>query len=120
MGWLTSEELRWDDRGRVLTDSPATYKIPTAADVPPIFNVQLYPQDNREDTIYASKAVGEPPLMLALSVWCALKDAVASLADYRSSPRLDIPATPERVLAAIAALQTERSAAASGGGDRHA
>jgi xanthine dehydrogenase large subunit len=119
MGWVTTEELRWDASGRVLTDSPATYKIPTAADVPAIFNVQLYQEDNREDTLYASKAVGEPPLMLALSVWCALKDAVASLADYRISPRLDIPATPEKVLGAIMALQAERAAATTGG-DEHA
>ena len=102
MGWMTTEELRWDDQGRLLTIGAATYKIPTAADVPPVFNVALMEnQPNEEATIYHSKAVGEPPFMLAMSVWSALRDAISSLADYRISPDLDIPATPERVFWAI-------------------
>lgn len=105
MGWLTSEELKWDDSGRLLSNSPANYKIPAIGDTPPVFNVDLYPQPNREDTVFKSKAVGEPPLMLPISVWCALRDAIASVSDYQLSPALDTPATPERVLFAIEALK---------------
>ena len=102
MGWLTTEELLWDDKGCLLTRSPSSYKIPTIGDTPVHFNVELLPDSqNRKATIYHSKGVGEPPLMLAISVWSALRDAVASLADYRYSPRLDTPATPERVLGAV-------------------
>ncbi|GAB5414397.1 MAG: xanthine dehydrogenase molybdopterin binding subunit [Congregibacter sp.] len=99
MGWLTCEELAWNDEGRLLTDGPATYKIPAIGDTPEIFNVELLPDSpNSEATVFRSKAVGEPPLMLAISVWSALRDAVSSLADYRYHPPLDTPATPERVL----------------------
>ena len=105
MGWLTTEELLWDDDGRVISNSPANYKIPTAYDVPEAFNVQLYHEENTEQTVYHSKAVGEPPLMLALSVWCALKDACASFADYKINPPLDAPATPEQVYYAIQAAK---------------
>jgi xanthine dehydrogenase large subunit len=102
MGWLTTEELWWDADGRLRTHGPSTYKIPGSRDVPPVFNARILADaPNREATIFHSKAVGEPPLMLAISVWLAIRDAVASLADYRVAPRLDAPATPERVLAAI-------------------
>ena len=105
MGWLTTEELWWDDAGRLRTHAPSTYKIPACGDRPKIFNVELLAgASNREETIYRSKAVGEPPLMLAISVLHALSDAVASVADYKVCPRLDPPATPERVLKAIDAL----------------
>ncbi|WP_226662513.1 xanthine dehydrogenase molybdopterin binding subunit [Microbulbifer aggregans] len=97
MGWVTSEELLWNDQGRIISDSPANYKIPTAGDVPEIFNVDFFQRPNAEETVYRSKAVGEPPLMLAISVWCALRDACASLAAYRYSPPLGVPATPEQV-----------------------
>ena len=108
-GWLTSEELWWDDAGRLRTHAPSTYKIPTAGDIPAIFNVRLVEHEpNREDSIYRSKAVGEPPLMLALSVYHAIRDAVASVADYRVAPALDAPATPEAVLNAVDALQGTR------------
>lgn len=108
MGWLTSEELAWDADGRLLTTGPATYKIPAVGDTPADFRVELLPDSpNAEATIFRSKAVGEPPLMLAISVWSALRDAVASLADYRCQPPLDTPATPERVLAACEALRGE-------------
>ena len=81
VGWLTCEELKWDARGRLLTDGPATYKIPAIADAPPVFNVRLLENaPNSEETIFRSKAVGEPPLMLAISAWCAIRDAIASLA----------------------------------------
>ncbi len=106
MGWLTTEELWWDDEGRLRTHAPSTYKIPLASDRPRVFNVDLAEwSENREETIYRSKAVGEPPLMLAISVLHALSDAVASVADYAACPRLDPPATPERVLAAVDRLR---------------
>jgi xanthine dehydrogenase large subunit len=102
MGWLTSEELWWDAEGRLRTHGPSTYKIPASRDVPPIFNARMLADaPNRAATIFRSKAIGEPPLMLAISVWLAIRDAIASLADHRLAPRLDAPATPERVLAAI-------------------
>lgn len=102
MGWLTTEELWWDDKGRLRTHAPSTYKIPLAGDRPAIFNVKLAEWSvNKEPTIRRSKAVGEPPFMLPISVLEALSMAVASVADYRECPRLDAPATPERVLKAI-------------------
>jgi xanthine dehydrogenase large subunit len=103
-GWLTTEELVFDDKGRLLTHSPATYKIPTASDRPGHFNIALWDGENVEPTINRSKAVGEPPFMLAISVFSALCQAVAAVApEARTMPRLDAPATPERVLAAVAA-----------------
>ena len=99
MGWLTSEELVWDEQGKLLTNGPASYKIPAIGDVPADLRVTLLEnRKNPEDTVFHSKAVGEPPFMLGISVWCAIKDAVASLADYRLQPNIDAPATPERVL----------------------
>ena len=108
MGWLTTEELVWDKRGRLWTHAPSTYKIPVASDRPRIFNVHLMENaPNREATIHRSKAVGEPPLMLAISVLHALSDAVASVGDHRVCPRLDAPATPERVLDAVERVRAE-------------
>ncbi|NDL63146.1 xanthine dehydrogenase molybdopterin binding subunit [Acerihabitans arboris] len=105
MGWLTSEELVWNAQGRLLTDGPATYKIPTIGDTPARLDVRLLAnRANPKQTVFHSKAVGEPPFMLAISVWCAIRDAVASLADYRRLPAIDAPATPERVLTAVDAL----------------
>lgn len=105
-GWLTSEELWWDDAGRLRTHAPSTYKIPLASDRPKVFNVALADWSvNREPTIRRSKAVGEPPFMLGTSVFEAIGHAVASLAGYRESPRLDAPATPERVLMAAERLR---------------
>lgn len=97
MGWLTTEDLKWDDNGAMISNSPANYKIPTAFDVPPVFNVALFDRANNEETIYRSKAVGEPPLMLAISVWSALRDACSSLSDYQCSPEMPAPATAEAV-----------------------
>ena len=108
MGWLTTEELWWDDRGRLRTHAPSTYKIPLASDRPAVFNVALADWSvNREPTIRRSKAVGEPPFMLGVSVFEALGMAVASLADYRLCPRLEAPATPERLLFAMERLRGE-------------
>lgn len=101
MGWLTTEELNWDDSGRIISNGPATYKIPTAADMPNVFNTRLFDRPNEEETIYNSKAVGEPPFMLGMAVWMALRDAAASVSDYKVNPPMDTPATPERVLSAV-------------------
>ena len=102
LGWMTMEELWWNGEGTLMTHAPSTYKIPGSRDVPPVFNVHILKDSpNREETVYRSKAVGEPPLMLAISVWLAVRDAVASLADHRISVRLDPPATAETVLNAV-------------------
>ena len=109
MGWLTTEELVFGEDGRLLTHAPSTYKIPTCSDVPADFRVELFdPGHNREPTIHRSKAVGEPPLMLALSVFSAVTLALASLAPGRVPP-LDAPATPEAILRAADAMRTESS-----------
>jgi xanthine dehydrogenase large subunit len=113
VGWLTSEELWWDDKGRLMTHAPSSYKIPTAYDWPCTFNVDLIPWSrNREDSIYRSKAVGEPPLMLAMSVFYAIRDAIAAAAGG-GLPQLDAPATPERVLGAIEELRTRQASGAA-------
>ena len=105
MGWLTTEELVFDENARLLTHAPSTYKIPTCSDVPADFRVTLFePGRNREPTIHRSKAVGEPPLMLSLSVFSAITDALASLAPGRVPP-LDAPATPEAILRAADAMR---------------
>ena len=100
-GWLTTEELVWDDKGRLLTHAPSTYKIPTCSDRPRVFNVGLWDQPNREDTVGKSKAVGEPPFNLGISAFLALSDAVAAAGDGSVYPSLDAPATAERVLMAV-------------------
>ncbi|WP_374303210.1 xanthine dehydrogenase molybdopterin binding subunit [Ferrovibrio sp.] len=105
LGWLTMEELWWDDAGRLRTHAPSTYKIPTARDLPADFRVRLvHGRANPAQTVYRSKAVGEPPFMLAISGWLALKDAVVAAAGTQRV-RLDAPATPERVLLAIEAAK---------------
>ncbi|HET6469864.1 MAG TPA: xanthine dehydrogenase molybdopterin binding subunit [Geminicoccaceae bacterium] len=106
MGWLTTEELWWDEQGRLRTHAPSTYKIPACSDRPKVMNIRIAEGiSNREETIHRSKAVGEPPLMLAISVLHAISDAVASVADHKLCPRLDAPATPERVLKAVEELR---------------
>ncbi|WP_279482040.1 xanthine dehydrogenase molybdopterin binding subunit [Aureimonas sp. SK2] len=106
MGWLTMEELWWDKAGRLRTHAPSTYKIPTANDRPDDLRVALWDKGrNPADTIFRSKAVGEPPFMLALSVFSALGDAVCAAGDHRRFPDLDAPATPERILAAVEAVR---------------
>jgi xanthine dehydrogenase large subunit len=102
MGWLTTEELVYDERGRLLTHAPSTYKIPTANDRPARMEIAIWERGhNEEPTIHRSKAVGEPPLMLAISVFSALTQAVAAAAPGKGLPKLDAPTTPERILAAI-------------------
>ncbi|MCE5363577.1 xanthine dehydrogenase molybdopterin binding subunit [Pseudomonas anguilliseptica] len=118
MGWLTMEELVWNGKGKLMTNGPASYKIPAIADMPLDLRVNLVEnRKNPEDTVFHSKAVGEPPFMLGIAVWCAIKDAVASLADYRVQPQIDAPATPERVLWGVEQMkklqQTAKSAAAA-------
>ena len=103
-GWLTTEELVWDDTGRLRTHAPSTYKIPACGDRPDVFNVDLWDGRNREDTIYRSKAVGEPPFMLGNAVFFALSDAVA--ASGATYPDLQAPATAEAVLAAVGRAQS--------------
>ena len=112
LGWLTMEELVWNDKGKLMTNGPASYKIPAVADMPLDLRVKLVEnRKNPEDTVFHSKAVGEPPFMLGISVWCAIKDAVASLADYRAQPQIDAPATPERVLWGVEQMRRLKQAA---------
>jgi xanthine dehydrogenase large subunit len=111
MGWLTMEELVWHPAdgspkaGLLTTHAPSTYKIPTANDCPPVFNVKLYQGDNVEDTIHRSKAAGEPPLLLPFSVFFAIRDAVSSVGLHRVDPPLSAPATSESILKAINAVR---------------
>ena len=102
MGWLTTEQLVWNDKGALSTHAPSTYKIPATGDIPEHFKINLWHEPNREDTVFGSKAVGEPPLMLAISVFEALRAAVAAtIADGRTPVRMDAPATAENVLRAL-------------------
>ncbi len=101
MGWLTTEQLVWNDKGLLTTHAPSTYKIPTAGDVPEHFKVALWPDPNPEDNVFGSKAVGEPPFMLAISVYEALRDAVANARGDGQAVRLTAPATAENVLGAL-------------------
>jgi xanthine dehydrogenase large subunit len=110
MGWLTTEELCWDQEGMLMTHAPSTYKIPAVSDCPPDFRVKLYDNINVKETIHRSKAVGEPPLLLSFSVFNAIRDAVASTAGYRLEPTLNAPATPEAILNAVALLRSQSSA----------
>ena len=102
------EELIWNDAGVLQTNAPSSYKIPACSDCPLHFNVTvLDTAPNQEDSVFSSKAVGEPPLMLAISVFQAIKDAIVAAAGHaRRSPRLDAPATPERILKAIQDLHS--------------
>ncbi len=107
MGWLTTEELVWNAEGKLATHAPSTYKIPATGDVPAHFKVQLWHEANREDNVGGSKAVGEPPFMLAISVYEALRNAVAAArpADEQAAPvRLQAPATAEQVLRSLGRL----------------
>ena len=110
-GWLTMEELWWDDAGRLRTHAPSTYKIPACSDRPKVLNIRLFDNANAEPTIYRSKAVGEPPFMLGISALHAISDAVASVADHKICPRIDPPATPEKVLAAVERLRAQATPA---------
>ncbi|XLY86553.1 xanthine dehydrogenase molybdopterin binding subunit [Ectopseudomonas mendocina] len=116
MGWLTMEELVWNAKGKLMTNGPASYKIPAIADMPIDLRVKLVEnRKNPEDTVFHSKAVGEPPFMLGIAAWCALKDAVASLADYKVQPQIDAPATPERVLWGVEQMRKLKAQAKTAG-----
>ncbi len=104
MGWLTTEELVFDPKGRLATHAPATYKIPVASDVPPVFNTRLHMRPNPTASVYRSKAVGEPPLMLAISVYSAILDAVHAT-NRKGHPKLEAPCTPESILNAVRSLE---------------
>ena len=111
MGWLTTEELWWNREGRLMTHAPSTYKIPAVSDTPAEFNVRLYRNRNAEPTVFRSKAVGEPPLLLPFSVLLAIRDAVAAaVPDATDAPPLRAPATPEAILDAIDALHATLAA----------
>jgi xanthine dehydrogenase large subunit len=111
VGWLTSEELYWNGDGQLGTHAPSTYKIPTARDWPADARVELLPAaPNSEETIFRSKAVGEPPLMLAISVLHAIRDACAACGPAECMLELPAPATPEAVLRAISALRRRHAA----------
>jgi xanthine dehydrogenase large subunit len=101
MGWLTTEELKWDEQGRLLTHSPDTYKIPAVGDMPQVFNVTLLQNAAQKGVVYGSKAVGEPPLMLAISVREAIRDAVAAFGPAGGEVPLAVPATCEAIFMAI-------------------
>ncbi|WP_133650373.1 xanthine dehydrogenase molybdopterin binding subunit [Paraburkholderia flava] len=113
MGWLTTEELWWNAGGKLMTHAPSTYKIPTVNDTPPDFRVNLFKNRNAEDSIHRSKAVGEPPLLLPFSVFFAIRDAVASVADYKVNPPLNAPATAEEILKAVGAVRRAASSASA-------
>ena len=104
-GWMTTEELIYDKTGQLKTHAPSTYKIPACSDRPIIFNASLYKGKNKSKTIFRSKAVGEPPLMLAISVIMALSNAVSGISK-KQYPNLNIPATPENMLMTIKKLNT--------------
>jgi len=111
MGWLTMEELWWNGEGVLMTHAPSTYKIPAVNDCPADFRTTLFANSNAEDTIFRSKATGEPPLLLAFSVFFAIRDAIASVGRYRINPPLDAPATGETIMKAVEALRGEVAAA---------
>jgi xanthine dehydrogenase large subunit len=116
MGWLTTEELWWNSDGRLMTHSPSTYKIPAVSDTPAAFNVRLFRNDNAEPTVFRSKAVGEPPLLLSFSVLLAIRDAIAAAAPgARHAPPLRAPATPEAILDALDALRADATIPAAPG-----
>jgi len=104
-GWLTIEEVKWKANGELTTHSPSTYKIPAVNDMPEKFNVEIYKNLNKENVVNKSKTTGEPPLMLAMSVFFAIKDAIASVENYKIIPELNAPATPEAILLSIKDLK---------------
>ncbi|MES2069639.1 MAG: xanthine dehydrogenase molybdopterin binding subunit [Pseudomonadota bacterium] len=104
MGWLTTEELWWNQAGKLMTHAPSTYKIPAISDCPQDLRIKLFKNRNVADSIHRSKAVGEPPLLLPFSVFFAIRDAVASVADYKKNPPLQAPATGEAILKAVEAI----------------
>jgi len=108
VGWMTTEELYWDGKGRLMTHAPSTYKIPSVSDCPPEMNIAFFDNGNRENSIYQSKALGEPPLPLGIAVFLALRDAVSSVAAEGQLVQMDTPATAERILTALDAAAPDR------------
>jgi len=106
-GWCTTEEIKYDEKGHVLNHSPDTYKIPTIMDIPEIFNIVLLEKVPNPNTIRKSKAVGEPPFMLAFSVWLAIKDAISATAGHKTEPEFSLPATNEVILHSIEKLRVQ-------------
>ncbi|MBI4810050.1 MAG: molybdopterin-dependent oxidoreductase [Ignavibacteriales bacterium] len=110
VGWCTTEEIKWDTQGNLMTHSPDTYKIPTVQDIPKDFRVKLMESvPNLVGTIRRSKAIGEPPFMLSLSVWLAIKDAISAVGNHENEPEFSLPATNEVILMAIEKLKPSRS-----------
>ncbi len=105
VGWCTTEEIKWDDKGNLLTHSPDTYKIPSVQDIPKDFRTELLQGVPNPNTIRQSKAVAEPPFMLALSCWLAIKDAISAVGNYEFEPEFSLPATNEVILLSIEALK---------------
>ena len=102
------EEVSWKSNGQLSTHSPSTYKIPTVSDMPEKFNVEIYKHGkNQENVVNKSKTTGEPPLMNAMSVFFAIKDAIASVGNYNINPIIDAPATPEKILMSVKNLQSK-------------
>ena len=104
VGWCTTEEIKWDKKGNLLTHSPDTYKIPTINDIPKDFRVEFLQDVPNHGAIRRSKAVGEPPFMLGLSVWLAIKDAISAVNDHQTEPDFSLPATGEVILTATEKL----------------
>ena len=107
LGWVTTEEMKYADDGRLLSHSPDTYKIPTIDDIPHDFRVKLTQNTAQADNIKKSKAVGEPPFIHGLSVWMAIKDAISAVRDHQYEPDLSIPATHEAIVLSIANLRAQ-------------
>jgi len=107
VGWCTTEECKWDEKGNLLNHSPDTYKIPAISDIPEDFRVELLKNKPNPNAIRKSKAVGEPPLMLAISVWLAIKDALSAIFDHKKEPILPLPATNENILLSIKNLKSQ-------------
>ncbi len=104
MGWVTNECLVYDTKGKLLSNSPTTYKIPAITDLPEVFNVEFFPNHDNQQNIRGSKAVGEPPLMMGVAVWAAMKDAMGSISK-QSSSALNLPATGEVLLECMSLRQ---------------
>ena len=107
-GWLTMEEVKWKTNGQILTHSPSTYKIPAVNDMPQKFNVEIFKEGkNMENVVNKSKTTGEPPLMNAMSVFFAIRDAISSIGNYDIKPIIDAPATSEKILLSINNLKAK-------------
>ncbi|MEK7249723.1 MAG: molybdopterin cofactor-binding domain-containing protein, partial [Bacteroidota bacterium] len=113
-GWVTTEEIKWDEKGNLITHSPDTYKIPSVQDIPKDFRTELLQNVPNPNTIRKSKAVAEPPLMLALSTWLAIKDAISAVADHEIEPEFSLPATNEVIVLAVENLKKKMARQGAG------